>query len=65
MKKITNGVALNTIVTRPRSRGEVKLNSSDPSKKPLIEYDPNEFFHFKGGDFKSWNIKITIFIIIV
>ncbi|MCP5000071.1 MAG: alanine-phosphoribitol ligase [Hyphomicrobiales bacterium] len=36
---IRNGVTLNSCVTRPRSRGTVRLSSNDPKQAPLI--DPN------------------------
>jgi choline dehydrogenase-like flavoprotein len=39
LKQIKNGVTLNSAFLRPRSRGSVKLKSSDPLEKPLI--DPN------------------------
>jgi hypothetical protein len=29
-------------------------------KTPLIKYDPNKFFHFRGGDFPSWNILFNL-----
>jgi len=39
LKKIRNGVTLNSAVLRPKSRGTVRLASSDPLAPPLI--DPN------------------------
>ncbi len=39
LKKIRNGVTLNSAFLRPLARGSVKLQSSDPLKPPLI--DPN------------------------
>lgn len=39
LKKIRNGVTLNSALLRPRSRGSVRLRSSDPFEKPKI--DPN------------------------
>ena len=39
LKKIRNGVTLNSALLRPRSRGSVRLRSSDPQAPPLI--DPN------------------------
>ncbi len=39
LRKIKNGVTLNTAFLRPRSRGSVRLKSNDPFEKPSI--DPN------------------------
>ena len=39
LKKIRNGVTLNSALLRPKSRGSVRLRSSDPMATPLI--DPN------------------------
>ncbi len=39
LKPIRNGVTLNSAVLRPKSRGTVRLRSSDPAAAPLI--DPN------------------------
>ena len=39
LKKIRNGVTLNSAVLRPKSRGTVRLASADPMAAPLI--DPN------------------------
>ncbi len=39
LKKIKNGVTLNSALLRPKSRGFVKLRSNAPSEKPLI--NPN------------------------
>jgi len=39
LSPIGNGVTLNSAFLRPRSRGTVRLRSSDPGDKPLI--DPN------------------------
>lgn len=39
LKKIRNGVTLNSALLRPKSRGSVRLKSGDPLDKPLI--DPN------------------------
>jgi choline dehydrogenase-like flavoprotein len=39
LKPIRNGVTLNSAYVRPRSRGTVRLRSSDPKDPPLI--DPN------------------------
>lgn len=39
LKKIRNGVTLNSALLRPKSRGSVRLKSNDPKEKPLI--DPN------------------------
>ncbi len=39
LKKIRNGVTLNSAVLRPKSRGSVRLRSSDAMAAPLI--DPN------------------------
>ncbi len=39
LKKIRNGVTLNSALLRPKSRGSVRLRSKDPAVSPLI--DPN------------------------
>jgi choline dehydrogenase-like flavoprotein len=39
VKKIRNGVTLNSAFLRPRSRGSVRLKSAEPGEAPLI--DPN------------------------
>ena len=39
LKKIRNGVTLNSAFLRPRARGSVRLKSNDPFEAPLI--DPN------------------------
>ncbi len=51
LKPIRNGVTLNSAFLRPRSRGTVRLKSSDPMEAPMI--DPNYW-----GD--SYDIECSI-----
>jgi choline dehydrogenase len=52
-----NGATCNSYHTRPRSRGEVKLRSSNPKDAPLI--DPNSFADPYDLDRHIDGIKIT------
>ena len=52
-----NGATCNSYHTRPRSRGHVRLRSSDPADKPLI--NPNSFAEQYDLDRHIEGIKIT------